>query len=161
MSSSNKIDLYQRQVLICMYCTSPLLHTVRTCTYSQRGGRVDPERRGEGQHITKLVWKYQHDWMHARDWLSLINTCRKVLLQINFLDDNILHCLLWVLSFYGAQSAGQSKHRTDRQENCKIGIQECCIGYHGGKEVAISIAFTTIYIWDWISLYLHISWTFI
>ncbi len=25
----------------------------------------------------------------------------QVLLQVNFLDDNILHCLLWVLSFYG------------------------------------------------------------
>ncbi len=29
-----------------------------------------------------------------------INTCRKVLLQVKFLDDDILHCLLWVLSFY-------------------------------------------------------------
>ncbi len=30
-----------------------------------------------------------------------INTCRKVPLDVNCLDDNILHCLLWVLSFYG------------------------------------------------------------
>jgi hypothetical protein len=29
------------------------------------------------------------------------NTCRKVPLPFNFLDDDILHCLLWVLSFYG------------------------------------------------------------
>jgi hypothetical protein len=32
--------------------------------------------------------------------LRQINTCRKVPLQVNFLDDDILHCLLWVLSFY-------------------------------------------------------------
>jgi hypothetical protein len=29
-----------------------------------------------------------------------INTNRKVLFQVNFLDDDILHCLLCVLSFY-------------------------------------------------------------
>jgi hypothetical protein len=33
--------------------------------------------------------------------LRQINTCRKVFLQLIFLDDDILHCLLWVLSFYG------------------------------------------------------------
>ncbi len=33
--------------------------------------------------------------------LRQINTCRKVPLQVNFLDDDILHCLPWVLSFYG------------------------------------------------------------
>ncbi len=33
--------------------------------------------------------------------LRQINTCRKVPLRVNFLDDDILHCLLWVLFFYG------------------------------------------------------------
>ncbi len=33
--------------------------------------------------------------------LSQINTCRRLPLQVNFLDEDILHCLLWVLSFYG------------------------------------------------------------
>jgi hypothetical protein len=33
--------------------------------------------------------------------LRQINTCRKVPLLINLLDDDILHCLLWVRSFYG------------------------------------------------------------
>jgi hypothetical protein len=32
--------------------------------------------------------------------LRQINTCRKEPLHINFLDDDIMHCLLWVLSFY-------------------------------------------------------------
>ncbi len=32
--------------------------------------------------------------------LRQINTCRKVPLQVNFLDDDILHCFLWVSSFY-------------------------------------------------------------
>ncbi len=31
-----------------------------------------------------------------------INICRKVPLQFNFLDGDILYCLLWVLSFYDA-----------------------------------------------------------
>ncbi len=32
---------------------------------------------------------------------ALMNTCRKVPLQVSFWDDHILHWLLWVLSFYG------------------------------------------------------------
>jgi hypothetical protein len=32
--------------------------------------------------------------------LIQINTCRKVLLLVNFLDYDILHCLLWVSYFY-------------------------------------------------------------
>ncbi len=42
----------------------PPLHTVYvyTVTYSHReGGRVEPERRLEGQQFTKLGRKYQHD----------------------------------------------------------------------------------------------------
>ncbi len=31
--------------------------------------------------------------------LRQINTCRKIPSQVNFLDDDILRCLLWVLSF--------------------------------------------------------------
>ncbi len=33
--------------------------------------------------------------------LRQVNTCREVPLQVNFIDDDILHCLLRVLSFYG------------------------------------------------------------
>jgi hypothetical protein len=72
---------------VCGYST--LIHTGKG-----EGWRVEPERRGEGQQgrvqITKLSWKYPHDWMYARNWLSpvyiliLINTCRKVPLQVNF-----------------------------------------------------------------------------
>jgi hypothetical protein len=31
-----------------------------------------------------------------------INTCRRDYLKVNILGDDILHCLLWVLSFYGS-----------------------------------------------------------
>ncbi len=33
--------------------------------------------------------------------LRQINTCRKLPLKVNFLDDDIMHCLLWVLSLHG------------------------------------------------------------
>ncbi len=36
---------------------------------------------------------------------SMINTCRKDPLRSISLDDNILHCLLWVLSFWGLQGS--------------------------------------------------------
>ncbi len=32
--------------------------------------------------------------------LRQMNTCRKIPLPVKFLDDDILHCLLWLLSFY-------------------------------------------------------------
>jgi hypothetical protein len=38
--------------------------------------------------------------------LRQINTCRKVPLKINNLDDDILHCLLLVLSFYEGKERG-------------------------------------------------------
>ncbi len=31
------------------------------------------------------------------EFWALINTCRKVPIQVNFFDDDILHCLLWFL----------------------------------------------------------------
>jgi hypothetical protein len=37
--------------------------------------------------------------------LRQIYTCRKVPLQVNLLDADILQCLLWVLSFYGLLSS--------------------------------------------------------
>ncbi len=39
-----------------------------------------------------------HPKQKSRKWGGL-HACRKVPLQVNFLDDEILHCLLWVLSF--------------------------------------------------------------
>jgi hypothetical protein len=39
--------------------------------------------------------------MYGALGLRQINTCRKVPSQVIFLDDDILHCILWVLSFYG------------------------------------------------------------
>jgi hypothetical protein len=36
-------------------------------------------------------------------FLQSLNTCRKVSSQVNFLDDDILHGLLGVFSFYGSR----------------------------------------------------------
>ncbi len=38
-------------------------------------------------------------------------TYRKVPTQVNFLDDDILHCLLWVLSFYQSWAYINRSHR--------------------------------------------------
>ncbi len=60
-----------QQVFIC----GPELHsppyTLYTCiqyTYhtGKGGGRVEPERRLEGQQFTKLGRKYQHNWLHLQ-----------------------------------------------------------------------------------------------
>ncbi len=69
-------------------------HAVVQYIDTGKGRGVESERRLEGQQFTKLGRKYQHDY-------KLWKTCRKVPLQVNFLDDNILHCLLCLLSFYG------------------------------------------------------------
>ncbi len=92
-----------RQVFICLrpgtpYPT-PLAHCIRVFSiliYTGKGdrGRVESERRGEGQQFTKLGRKYQ------QDWLSLLSiNSDKTLPQGScigqfFLDDNIL---LWCL----------------------------------------------------------------
>ncbi len=49
------------------------------------GGEVELERMEEGQQFTKLGWKYQHDRLYLpRLCKTLINTCRKFSLQVNF-----------------------------------------------------------------------------
>jgi hypothetical protein len=58
-----------RQVFICVYPWTPYppLHNVYVYTVylflQGRGGRVEPERRFEGQQFTKMGRKYHHDWM--------------------------------------------------------------------------------------------------
>ncbi len=49
--------------LLCIfiYSTSIFLHTGKG-----EGGRVEPERRLEGQQLTKLIRKYQHDWLYLQ-----------------------------------------------------------------------------------------------
>ena len=42
---------------VCIYCT---------LTQGRGGGRVEPQRRLEGQQFTKLGRKYQHDWMYLQ-----------------------------------------------------------------------------------------------
>ncbi len=49
--------------------------------------------------------------------LRQINTRRKVPLQVNFLDDDTLHCLLWVLSFYGPNPGSGGEMKTTPTES--------------------------------------------
>jgi hypothetical protein len=86
-SSSKKLTCKEtlRQVFICLKSRTPYPspYTLYTCiqySYSHREGgrRVEPERKGKGQQLTTLGWKYPHDWMYARNWMSMINTCREV-----------------------------------------------------------------------------------
>jgi hypothetical protein len=98
MSSSKKFTCKGTlgQVFICLrppplirHHTIPIyaLYTSTQYTFSHgeggEGGRVESERRLEGQQFTKLGRKYQHDWLHLQS-INLINTCRKVPLQVNF-----------------------------------------------------------------------------
>ncbi len=99
MSSSKIINLQVKG--LCGKCFTvwgpepqiPPLHTVLyTCiqyTYSLftqgrgEGGRVEPERRGEGQHkrvqITELGWQYQHDWMYTRNRPNMTECTQEIL----------------------------------------------------------------------------------
>ncbi len=46
-----------------------LTHCVRVYSiliHTGKGGRVEPERMGEGQQFTKLGRKYQHDWLYLQ-----------------------------------------------------------------------------------------------
>ncbi len=56
------------------------------------------ERRLEGQQYTKVGRKYQHDYVQVIGYLQSINS-EEHLSQSQFLDDDILRCFLWVLSF--------------------------------------------------------------
>ncbi len=83
MSSSKKIDL-KRDFAAGVYLSEAqnppppyTLYTWIQYTYSHRegGGGVEPMRRGEGQQgrvqIKELGWKYQHDWIKARNLPSV------------------------------------------------------------------------------------------
>jgi hypothetical protein len=79
-----------------VYRYSILIHTGR----GGSRGRVEPERRGEGQQFTKLGRKYQHDLQtinsakHSAVYKFCKTPAAKSLYRSIFLDDDILHCLL-------------------------------------------------------------------
>ncbi len=118
MSSSKKIDLW-RDFASGVYLSeaqSPVppppykLYTCIQYTYSHREGGGESwtsENGATGEStVRKFGWKYQHDWMYVKNWLSPVyklwyTPAAKSLLQVIFLDDDILRWLLWVLSFYG------------------------------------------------------------
>ncbi len=80
------------------------------------GGRVEPERRLEGQQFTKLGRKYHHDWLY----LQSMNSDKQ--LQSPFkgnLDDDILHWLLWVLSFHVVSAYGTRYSRETKNDKTK------------------------------------------
>ncbi len=94
-----------RQVFICVRprtpCSPPLTHCIRVyslLTYSHREGggkvgRVQPERRLEGQQFTKLGRKHQHDWLYLQS-INLDKHLPQSPCTDHFLDDDIL---LWCL----------------------------------------------------------------
>jgi hypothetical protein len=68
-----------RQVLICLRSGTPYLLPLTHCihvlfTHRRGEGGELSQREGERSNrtgrvqITKLGWKYQHDWMYARNW---------------------------------------------------------------------------------------------
>ncbi len=90
-----------RHVFICLWTRTPYpppLHTITFIHYivllihtrKGGGGRVEPERRLEGQQF--ISWPKISTWLTAS--INLINNCRKGPLQVNILDDEIL---LWFL----------------------------------------------------------------
>ncbi len=50
--------------------------------------------------------------VHAVLGLRQINTCHNFSLQVNVLDDIILHCLLWVLPFYEYDKSFSAKQHS-------------------------------------------------
>jgi hypothetical protein len=90
-----------RRVFICLRPRTPypppLTHCVRvysTRIHTGKGGevvRVGPERRLEGQRLTKLERKYQYDRLYLRS----INSDKHLYRSI-FLDDNIHFALVSV-----------------------------------------------------------------
>jgi hypothetical protein len=102
MSSSKKFTCKRtfRQVFTCLrpgqnpIPPPPPPFTLYTCiqyTYSHReGGRVEPERRGEGQQFTKLGGKYQHDYLYLQSINSDKRLLQSPLTGEICLDDDIL-----------------------------------------------------------------------
>ncbi len=76
--------------------------------------RIELERRLEGQQFTKLGRKFQHNWPYFQS-INLINTCRKVPLQVNFLDDDISHFCLY------SYLVNEEKRRLEGQQFTKLG----------------------------------------
>ncbi len=63
------VKLLQNMVRVSNRTPPPPLHTVYVYTvylFTRGGGRVEPERRLEGQQVTKLGRKYQHYWMYLQ-----------------------------------------------------------------------------------------------
>ncbi len=74
----------------------PPLHTAYVYTvylFTGKGGGEFNQRERERQQFTKLGRKYQHDWLY----LHSINSDKKSLYRLIFLDDDIL---LWCLYSY-------------------------------------------------------------
>jgi hypothetical protein len=94
MSSSEKIDLL-RDFMAGVYLSRaqidpipthpPLTHSIliHTGKGGEEGGRIEPERRLEGQKLTKLGRNTNMTDCTSSLW-TIINTCRKVPLHDNF-----------------------------------------------------------------------------
>ncbi len=104
-----------RQVFICFRPGTPTppytLYTCILCTSLHREeGRVEPERRLEGQQFTKLGRKYQRDWMY----LESINSDKHLPFIYMSIYFRWRHILLWCLYSYlvHAYSASYMKNHS-------------------------------------------------
>ncbi len=71
----------------------PATHRLYTVLWlKEGGGRVDPERRLEGQQFIKMGRKHKLDWLYLQS-IKSEKTCRKVPLHEIFDDDILLWCL--------------------------------------------------------------------
>ncbi len=57
--------------------------------------------------------------------LRQINTCCKVPLLVNFLDGDILHCFLWVLSFYAVTTPEAECVHRDCSQHVNVHFAYC------------------------------------
>jgi hypothetical protein len=69
------------------------MYTVNLFTQGRGGGRVEPERRLEGQQFTKVGQKYQHDLMYLQSINNDKHLPQSPFTGQVFYDDILLWCL--------------------------------------------------------------------
>jgi hypothetical protein len=94
-------------------------------------GKVEPERKGGGQQgRVKITSWFESTNMNEctqeigyLQSITLINTGHKVPLQVNFLDVDILHWLLLILSFYDYMVNRNARTDFNKNNNGGFSIQ--------------------------------------
>ncbi len=101
----------------------PLLPYTLIHTGKGGGGRVEPERKVEGQQFTKLGRKYHRDLLYLQSVNSDKNTCRKVPYMPMFLDFALLSIyLISPCSNVMAMTSKEKKNPYARHQGQEYGI---------------------------------------